>query len=84
MNNIADNKKFWQTVTPYFSDKINHKETINLIHNEVTLSNDKEIAEAFNKYFCNMAKNLLSESPSIKEQSVELFTDPVTQNINRN
>ena len=84
INNIADNKKFWQTVTPYFSDKINHKETINLIHNEVTLSNDKEIAEAFNKYFCNMAKNLLSESPSIKEQSVELFTDPVTQNIKRN
>ena len=84
INNIADNKKFWQTVTPYFSDKINHKETINLIHNEVTLSNDKEIAEAFNKYFCNMAKNLLSESPSIKEQSVELFTNPVTQNIKRN
>ena len=32
INNIAD-KKFWQTVKPYFSDKINHKETINLIHN---------------------------------------------------
>ena len=49
-----------------------------MIDNEVTLSNDEEIAETFNKYFCNIAKNLsLPESPSIKEPSVELFTDPV-------
>ena len=43
--------------------------------NGVTLSNDEEIAETFNKYFCNIAKNLSSpENPSIKEPSVELFT----------
>ena len=49
-----------------------------MIDNEVTLSNDEEIAETFNKYFCNIAKNLsLPESPSIKEPSIELFTDPV-------
>ena len=50
INNIADNKKFWQTVKPLFSDKINLRETINLIDNEVTLSNDEETAETFNKY----------------------------------
>ena len=78
INNIADNKKFWQTVKPLFSDKINHRETINLIDNEIILSNDEEIAETFNKYFCNIAKNIsLPESPSIKEPSAELFTDPV-------
>ena len=77
VSNITDNKKFWQTVKPLFSDKINHTETINLIDNGVTLSNDKEIAETFNKYYCNIAKNLsLPENPSIKEPSVELFTDP--------
>ena len=43
ISNIADNKKFWQTEKPLFSDKINHRETINLIDNEVTLSNDEEI-----------------------------------------
>ena len=42
--------------------------------NGVTLSNDEEIAETFNKYFCNIAKNLSPpENPSIKEPSVELF-----------
>ena len=78
INNIAHNKKFRQTVKPLFSDKINHRETINLIDNEITLSNDEEIAETFNKYFCKIAKNLsLPESPSIKEPSVELCTVPV-------
>ena len=73
INNIADNKKFWQTVKPLFSDKINHRETINLIDNGRNLT-----AETFNKYFCNIAKNLsLLENPSIKKPSVELYTDPV-------
>ena len=67
-NNIADDKKFWQTVKPLSSDKINYKETTNLVDDRVTLSNDDEIAETFNKYFCNIAKNLsLPENPSIKE-----------------
>ena len=70
--------KFWKTVKPLFSDKINDVETINLTYNEVTLSNDEEIAETLNKYFCNIAKNLsLPKNPSINEPSVELFTDPV-------
>ena len=78
INNIADNKKFWQTVKPLFSYKINYRETINLIDNEVTLSNGEEIAETITKYFCNITKNLsLPESPSIMEPSVELFADPV-------
>ena len=77
-NNIADNKKFWQTVKPIFSDKTNHRETINLIDNGVTLSNGEEIAETFNKYFGNIAKILsLPENTSVKEPSVELFTDLV-------
>ena len=70
--------KFWKTVKPLFSDKINDVETINLTYNEVTLSNDEEIAETLNKYFCNIAKNLsLPKNPSVNEPSVELFTDPV-------
>ena len=69
--------KFWKTVKPLSSDKINHIETINLTYNEV-LSNDEEIAETLNKYFCNIAKDLsLPENPSINEPSVELFTDLV-------
>ena len=49
INNITDNKKFWQTLKPIFSDKINNRETINLVDNEVTLSNDEEITKTFSK-----------------------------------
>ena len=78
INNIADNKNFCETVKPFPYDKINHRETINLIDNGVTLSNDEEIAGTFSKYFCNMTKNLsLPENPSIKEPPVALFSDPV-------
>ena len=49
-----------------------------LIYNGVTLSSDEEIAKTFNNYFYYIAKKLsLPESPSIKEPSLELFTDPV-------
>ena len=40
INNIADKKKFWQTVKPLFSDKINYREIINLIDYKITLSNN--------------------------------------------
>ena len=36
INYIVDIKKFWQTVKLLFSDKINHRETINLIGNRIT------------------------------------------------
>ena len=67
-----------------FSDEINHKETVNLIDNRVTLSNDEEIAETFNKIFCNIVKNLsLPANPSIKEPSVEFFTDSVKLSLDK-
>ena len=56
INNITDNKKFWQTVKPLFSDKINHRETINLIDNEVTLYNDEEITETSINIFVILLK----------------------------
>ena len=78
INNIADNKRFWQTVKYLFSEKINRKETIDLIDIGVTLSNEEKIAEMFNNYFCNMAKSLsLPQNPFTKELSVELCNDLV-------
>ena len=41
INNIADNKKLWQTIKPLFSDEVNHRETINLIDNELYLMTKK-------------------------------------------
>ena len=83
-SNIADNKKFWQTAKHIFPDKINHKETTNLFDKRVTLSNDEKILETFNKYFCNIVRNFsLPENPSIKELSVEPFTNPLKDALDK-
>ena len=58
VNSITDNRKFWQTVKPLFSNKLPHKETINLSENGQLLSNDKEIAITFNNYFSNIIQKL--------------------------
>ena len=38
---ITDNKRFWKTVKPLLSDKISHKETINLVENHTILSDNR-------------------------------------------
>ena len=50
ISSVTDNKKFWKTVKPLFSDKISHKGTINLAVNDTILSDDQVVAEAFNNY----------------------------------
>ena len=49
--------KFWKTAELPFSDKISHKEAINLIKKETILSDDQIAAVTFNNYFNNIVKN---------------------------
>ena len=55
---ITDNKKFWKSVKPLFSDKITVKEIINLTENGEILSSDTDIADTFNDYFSSVVQNL--------------------------
>ena len=68
---VNDNKTFWKTVKPLFTDKVQIKSKITLIekkviskqgqesnHTEKIISDDKAIAEVFNKFFINIAPNL--------------------------
>ena len=57
-SNISDNKKFWRTVKPLFSEKAISSEKIILIENNVIISEDQEVAETFNSFFSNAVKNL--------------------------
>ena len=58
---ITDNKKFWKTVKPLFSDKNSHKETINLAENDTILSDAQVVADTCNGYFNNIIKNFPKE-----------------------
>ena len=53
-----DNKIFWKTIKPYFTDKgINH-DNITLVENKETVSDNKEISETLNNFFSEVATNL--------------------------
>ena len=51
MNNYTDNKKFWKTVKPLFSNCGGGSQKITLIEDGEIISNDQEVAETFNTFF---------------------------------
>ena len=59
---IADNKKFWKTVEPLFSDKISHKDIISLTEDGKIITEDLPIAEIFNNYFSNASRGLCDQN----------------------
>ena len=58
LNNICDNKIFWATVKPLFSNKIKSVENIVLSENGVLIKDEEEIANVFNNFFMNILPNL--------------------------
>ena len=57
-NNITDNRKFWQTVRSFLSEKNKSREKKTLLKNEEIISDDVEVANTLNNYFLNAVKNL--------------------------
>ena len=76
LNSITDSRKFWQTVKPLFSNKLPHKEAINLSENGQILNNDKKIAITFNNYFSNIKKLSLPSAKSYNEENIDNITNP--------
>ena len=62
---IGDNKTFWKTVRPYFSDKDNKSSNITLVGNNIVTADRKRVEESMNKYFINITKNLNLKAPII-------------------
>ena len=58
INNFTDNKKFWKTVKPLFTNCDGGSQKITLLKNDKIISNDKEVAETFNEFFENSVKSL--------------------------
>ena len=53
-----DNKKFWNRISPLFSNKIKSKEKIPLVENDEIISSDIEVAKTFQNFFSSIVKNL--------------------------
>ena len=77
-NHISDNKKFWKTVKPYFSNKHSSNERITLLNNGKIISKDDELAHAFNDFFANIVKKLNLPDPPASTTNIK---NPIYKSI---
>ena len=76
-NIVYDNRKFWKTVGPLFSEKAFHKESIILNNNNKIISNDEEVAEIFSKHFSKIVEKLDIDETLASNIASSHITDPV-------
>ena len=74
---ITDNKKFWQTMKPFFTDKGLSKRTITLIKGNKIISDDVDVANALNTFFESAVKNLEITDPTDYLEDVKNTSDPI-------
>ena len=66
LNNYTDNKKFWQTVKPLFSNSSIGTQKITLVENEEIIADDQKVAATFNNFFVKAVSTLeLKENNAI-------------------
>ena len=58
IKSFTDNKKFWKSIKPLFSDKHFTPNKITLLDGNYIISKDAEVAEMFNDYFSNVVRRL--------------------------
>ena len=76
-----DNRKFWKTVEPVFTDKVQLSQSITLVENEEMITDDLKIAEIFNDYFANITQDLETTDSGTNISPTIIIEDPVDQNI---
>ena len=64
MKNLTDNRKFWATVKPLFSNSTSTTSNISLVENEKLVTSEHEVAETLNKHFISSVKELVDKDSS--------------------
>ena len=55
---ITDNKRFWNTIKPFISEKSKSSNKVILVENDEIIKNKKDIANTMNSHFTNISKSL--------------------------
>ena len=81
ISDITDNKKFWKTVKPAFSDKCRSNSKNTLIENDTLILNDKKVAETMKDYLLSITDLLCLKENSEITISTEGVSDPIARAI---
>ena len=81
---VTDNKLFWKTTKPFFSNKRNYKLQIKLVEEDEVLEKDHLIAKELKKFFKNAVSTInIKENRLITNRSSDGITDPLDKAINK-
>ena len=79
---MKDNKLFWKTVKPFFSNKGDRGSNIQLVKDNELLQDDQKIADELNTFFKNAVLNLdINENKYISNYDSGNLSDPVDKAI---
>ena len=81
--NVTDNRKFWKTIRPIFSNKNVTNESITLVSNNEIISKGLNKAELFNKFFANIVSELNLAIDEDLIENVDHIDDPVLKAIEK-
>ena len=74
---VTDNRTFWKTVVPLFSNKFSKSEKINLTEGNKTISNDDELCRVFNTFFSKTVDEL--QILNISNYKLDNTNDPLNE-----
>ena len=83
IKSITDNKMFWKTVAPLFSNKSKASNKITLSENEKLIINDQKCAEVLNNYFNDIVEELNIPIDQNLLNDASLFDDPVITAVHK-
>ena len=80
---VSDNKRFWKTVKPLFSNKIQSSTCIALLENGIVESDEGKVAEILNNYFVNITETLGIADEHRQEPLNDHMDDPCLRTVKR-
>ena len=80
---ITDNKRFWNTMKPFFSDKGLNRRNITLIDGDDIISKDSDVANTLNTFFDNAVRTLEIDVPTECLNDVQGVSNPIQAAIQK-
>ena len=74
---VTDNRKFWKTISPLFSENAFHRECVKLKKVIKTITNNVELTERFDTFFSKIVPNLNIDNNHRDSIPNPNITDPV-------
>ena len=81
---VSDNKLFWKTVKPFFSNNGNHRGNVKLVEGDKLLQDDSEVAGELNNFFKEAVSTLdVNENSYIINPDSINISDPIEKAISK-